>query len=80
MKVLAKYHLEVEKPTKFFCWILKKRRKHAQFDSFMKSFTDEEGNMTEVVLEGQEDIEEEICRFYKLLYANSEVEHSNYKY
>ena len=32
--------------------------------------------MSEVVLEKQEDIEDEVCRFYEGLYANGEVEHS----
>ena len=64
-KMLVKYHLEGEKPTRFFCSIMKKGKKSAQFNAVVKMITDEDGEITEEVLDKQEDLEDKVCRFYK---------------
>ena len=75
INILAKFHIKDDKPTQLFCSIIKKRRRTTQFDTLIRSVTDKEGKATEVVLEGQEDIAEKLCRIYERLYVNRKVEH-----
>ena len=56
-QLLAKYNLEGERPTRFFCAMMKKRRKTVQFCSLICTIIDENGEEVEEVLDKQADID-----------------------
>ena len=62
-QMLAKYNLEGERPTRFFCSMNKKRRKTAQFTTLIRKTVDEQGNEVEETLTEQSRIEEEVHNF-----------------
>ena len=43
MKMLAKHHLEGERPTKFFCSMMKKIKNNVQFCSLVKTMVNVTG-------------------------------------
>ena len=55
---------------------MKKRKKTAQLNTLMKTMTDEDGEITEEVLDKQEVIEDEVGRFQEGLYAYRAVQHT----
>ena len=61
MQTLAKYHLKGEQPTKFFCAMMKTKKKTAQFCSLIKTMINKEGEEVKEILKEQVAIEEEIC-------------------
>ena len=63
MKILTKHHLEGEKSTNFFCLVLKKRKRTAQFDTLVKSVTDEEAILQKLLMTNK--------RILRTKYANS---------
>ena len=74
--MLAKYNLEGERPTRFFCFMNKKRRKTAQFTTLVRKVVDKQGNEMEETLTEQSRIEGEVHDYYKDLYKHCEVEHT----
>ena len=65
MKIRVKHHLEGKKPTRFFSSIMKKRMKTEQFNTLVKTVTDEYGETTDEFLDKQENIDDEVCSFYE---------------
>ena len=75
-QMLAKYNLEGERPTWFFCSMNKKRRKNVKFTTLVCKVVDEPGKKVEETLTEQSRIEEEVHNYYKDLYKHREVEHT----
>ena len=61
---------------KFFCAMMKKRKKIARFCTWVKTTIDEDGEEMEENLEEQSAIEEEVCEYYKKIYTYKMVEHT----
>ena len=80
IQMLAKYHLEGEKPTKFFCAIMKKNKKTAQFCSLVNTTVDGEGKELEEILEEQSVIKGEVCEYYEKLYKHKLLNTPRRKY
>ena len=76
MQLLARYNLEGERPTRFCCAKMRKRRKTAQFSSLIRTIINENGEEAEEVLDKQADIEDEVHKYYETLYKYREVEHT----
>ena len=78
-QMLAKYNLEGERPTRFFCSMNKKCRKTAQFCTLIWKVVNELGNEVEETLHKQGEIKEEVHNYYEKLYKHREVEHTQNK-
>ena len=67
-KALAKYGLEGEQPTCFFCKMNRKMRIKAQFNSLLVKGKDDKGNVKERSITDQKKIKWEVRKFYWSLY------------
>ena len=72
-KRFVQMQLEGEKPTKFFCKLNKKVGAKAQFEVLHVEDVDENGVKTIRVIEDQNEIEQEVRRFYYNLYMEKEA-------
>ena len=75
-QMLARYNLEGERPTQFFCYMKKKHKKIAKFYNLIHTVVDEHGNEEEETLHKQCDIEEEVLKYYETLYKQLDFKHT----
>ena len=76
LKLLAKYNIEGERPTKFFCQMTKRVKGTAQLDNLIIKEKDLNGVEQEVTIRDQSKIEWEVRKFYWNLYQRKESAHS----
>ena len=62
-QMLAWYNLEGERPTRFFCAMMRKRRKTAQFCTLVRTVIEKNRMEVEEVLEKQADIEDKVHKY-----------------
>merc|ERR1711867_210659 len=72
-KRFVQMQLEGERPTKFFCQLNKKAGAKAQFEVLHVEDIDEHGMKTTRVINDQNEIEQEVRRFYCSLYKEREA-------